>query len=670
MTLQANIHLDPEHIIGKVDDYLYGANLEHIGQSIYGGIWAEMLRDRKFAGHDIMYTGSSEGLHNINPNFGIVAPWEALNPDYDTVRFVPDRTTFYTGEQSQRITIFQNDNQAHGIQQQGLYLQANLGYEIRIVLKGSGQSVSIQLGDCTWEIEAVSNTWATYQTTLTPEKTIDNASFSISINSESSLWIGCASVMPSNNINGFRPDVIEALKDWSPTFLRWPGGNFVSAYHWEDGIGDRDKRPSYLDPAWSLWESHDVGTDEFMQLCNIIGCDPILTINMGDGTVAEAVSWLEYCNKDVDWEYGAIRAANGHREPYNLRTWFVGNEQFGNWQVGHVDAETYAQKYLDFARAMRHIDPNLELIAVGVPADLYGHWNALVLENASTEIDHLSVHYYSIRTEKWDTPPSSEHLYLPKIAASHEVSKMLDDTLEIMDAHSERKIPLAFDEWNTFCGAKSPAYIEEYNLADALYAGALMNACIQRADRIKVGAIFNLINVMGSYLVSPQYNWEAINLGRGGAWVATGIDSSYPKPSTIKVPPTLVMELMTHCRGTDAIQCTVDSPIYTSLGAGNLPAFDDVPVIDAAATYDRDNKLSYLSIVNRSADDTVEINLEGLNQQTIVKIYHVTGDSPMATNTFEAPNTVTIDEQDTISEHETISITPHSFNLLVIQHNI
>lgn len=667
MAIQAKIHLDPNQIIGEVHDYLYGANLEHIGQSIYGGIWAEMLRDRKFAGHDLMYTSASEGLHNVHPSFGIITPWEALNTDYDKILFVPDRSTFYSGEQSQRITIRQADNQARGIQQTGLYLQTDIGYNIRVVLKGEGQAVTIKLGNNTWRIESVSKEWTTYETTLMPETLQKNAAFSIAIEAKSSLWIGCASVMPSNSIQGFRPDVIEALKDWSPTFLRWPGGNFVSAYHWEDGIGDRDKRPSYLDPAWSLWESNDVGTDEFMDLCKILDCDPILTINMGNGTVEEAVNWLQYCNKGVDWEYGAIRAVNGHPEPYNLKTWFVGNEQFGNWQVGHVDAETYAKKYLDFARAMRKADSDLDLIAVGVPTDLYGHWNELVLKNASDDIDQLSVHFYSIRTEKMEIPPPPEHLYLPKIAASHEVAQMLDDTLEIMDRYSDRKIPLAFDEWNTYCGAKSPDFIEDYNLADALYAGALMNACIQRCDRIKVGAIFNLINVMGSYLVSPQYQWQAINLGRGGAWVPMTIDDTYPEPSTIKVPPTLVLELMTQYRGQHAILCKAKSPVFTSLGAGNQPSFDDVPTIDAAATYDKANNLCYLSIVNRNVDEAVDISLTGLNQNTILKIYHVTGNSPMDTNTFENPSAVEISQQTDIDDNAHISIAPHTFSLVIIQ---
>ncbi|MGB1287285.1 MAG: hypothetical protein ACPG7F_12170, partial [Aggregatilineales bacterium] len=294
----AGIHLDTDNIIGEVHDHLYGANLEHIAQSVYGGVWAEMLRDRKFAGSDTMYTGSSEGLHNINPGIGVVVPWEAKNPHYETVRYVHDNTTFYTGKQSQRISIRQPDGEAHGIQQCGLYLQPGQDYQVRLVLQGQGQAVDIQLGAATQSIKNVGDTWQTYDFTISNQSLIADGIFSISI-TDGTLWIGCASVMPANNLNGFRADVIEALRDWSPTNLRWPGGNFVSAYHWQQGIGNRDKRPSYLDPAWWHWESNDMGTDEFIDLCRLIDCEPILTINMGDGTVEEAAAWVEYCNGDV-----------------------------------------------------------------------------------------------------------------------------------------------------------------------------------------------------------------------------------------------------------------------------------------------------------------------------------------------------------------------------------
>lgn len=659
MTLQASILINRDKVIGEVHDYLYGANLEHIGQSIYGGIWAEMLRDRKFAGNDKMYTTISEGLNTVNPNIGVIVPWEAVNHDYENISFIHDNTTYYTGVQSQRISIHQVDGLQHGIQQKGLYLQAQSAYELRLVLKGEGQTVTVQLGDVTWDIENVSTEWTTYQTVLTPESTIPDGALSITTKAHGNLWIGCASLMPSNHLKGYRPDIIDALRDWKPTFLRWPGGNFVSAYDWKSGIGDRDKRPAYLDPAWHQWETNDMGTDEFIDLCQLVGCDALLTINMGTGTSEEAAAWLEYCNGSLDTYFGAIRAANGHPEPYNLKTWFVGNEQFGNWQVGHVDAETYARKYLDFATAMRAVDNDLELIAVGVPTDLYGHWNRELIKIAESEIDQLSLHYYSIRTEKWETAPSPEHLYLPKIAASYEVAQMLDDTINIVDQFSEQKLAIAFDEWNTYFGAKAPDFIEDYSLADALYTGALMNACINRCDRIKMSAIFNLINVMGSYRMYPQYEWEVVNLGRGGAWVATSVIPS--EPMTVKMPATLVMELMTRYRGNLGINCEVESPVMASPSAGNLPAYDDLPIIDASVTYDEKANQYFISIVNRS-DSPVMINTIGLDGYTELINYQVTADSPLATNDLSQPDNVRIEEIELRSDE--FIVEAYSFNMI------
>ena len=458
---------------------------------------------------------------------------------------------------------------------------------------------------------------------------------------EGSLWIGCASLMPSDHLNGHRADVVAALKEWMPTFMRWPGGNFASGYHWQKGIGDPDRRPSYLDPAWNLWEPNDVGTDEFMDLCRMVGSEPILTINMGTGTPAEAAAWVEYCNGDAASAYGAMRAANGHPEPYHVQTWFVGNEQFGNWQVGHCDAETYARRYLEYVAAMRAVDPDLRLIAVGVPVDLYGHWNELVLKNTGGDMDALSVHYYSIRTELWDEPPPANELYWPKVAAAHEVALMLDQTLAIMDASTASPVALAFDEWNTYVAGKAPDFFEDYNMADALYTGAVMNTCLERCDRIVMSAVFNLINVMGNYRVTPRTIW--------------------------KTPSSLVQELFTRFRGTQSIACSTDCPRVSTPGAGNLPAFEDLPLISAAATLDAASRMIYLSVVNRDPKRTAEIHLDGVQRSAETQIYRVAGDDPFALNTEAQPMAVRIETATWPAEEEALRLPPHSMNMLLLR---
>ncbi len=638
--LRAEVAVDPGRRIGEVHDHLYGANLEHIGRSVYQGHWAEMLRNRKFLGHDRMYVGLSEGLSHQNPSYGIVEPWQALGPDFNNVLFVHDNTTFYTGSQSQRITIRNADGQPHGIQQNGLFVESGRTYEVRVVLKGAGQDVVVELGDQSWHITDVADSWQVYRTELKVGETSNNAVFTIAHDAADDLWVGCASVMPAGQLDGHRRDVVAAIREWGPTFLRWPGGNFASAYHWEKGIGDRDRRPGYLDPAWSLWEPNDVGTDEFVSLCRHVDTEPILTINMGTGTPAEAARWVEYCNGTPDTPMGRLRAANGHAEPYDVKTWFVGNEQFGNWQVGTCDAETYARRYLEFAAAMRAVDDTLKLIGVGVPTDLYGHWNELVLKDTAGHMDQLSVHYYSIRTEKWETPPSADELYWPKVAAAHEVAQMLDRTWEVVRASASPAPPIAFDEWNTYVGGKPPDFFEDYGIADALYTGALMNACLQRADWIKMSAIFNLINVMGNYRVTPTKVW--------------------------KTPTTLVLELYTKLRGTLAVECKSQGPTIATPAAGNLPAFDAVPLVDAAATYDPTEEMLYLSVVNRDPDGAAKVEVSGVTPRGPGRVHRVTGGGPLTLNTETEPTAVVIEEDEWPEDASFLQLPAHTVAILAV----
>ena len=383
---------------------------------------------------------------------------------------------------------------------------------------------------------------------------------------------------------------------------------------------------------------------------------------MGTGTAEEAAAWVEYCNGDAATEYGALRAEHGYAQPHNVRVWFVGNEQYGNWQVGHCDPETYARRYLEFARAMRAVDDRLTLLGVGVPSNLYAHWNEQVLGMAADEMDQYSVHYYSLRTEKLEVTPDRELMVMPKIAAWHEVEQMLDATLAVMDRYGGGSLPVAFDEWNTYVGAKAPDYIEDYTLADALYTGGLMNACLQRADRIKYSAIYHLTNVMGSYVASPLYEWEMVFLGRRGGWVPVSTGENPLAPAVIKMPATLVLELMTHNRGADAVRCAVDCGSFDSPAAGNMPAFDAVPLVSAAATYDAARKLLFVSVVNCAVNDSMRIELAGLDVAGPVEMDLVAGQHPLTTNDFAEPQRVAIERRQ--ARADDIVLPPHSFAML------
>jgi alpha-N-arabinofuranosidase len=675
MTIQANIHVHLDQVTGQVHDYLYGTNLEHLGESIYRGLWAEMLQSPKFAGPDPVFRQAAFGGDPLgrNPDHGVVMPWKSVNPDYQRVIFDHDNTHYYaglvtaadvavrpamadvqsatfalpgmrlayTGPQSQRITLREADEQQHGIVQGDLDLQGGRAYQVRLVLKGEGQAVQVRLADQTWTIPSVGSDWETFETTLTPSESNQGGELAITVQQAGTLWIGRASLMPADNISGWRADAIAAIQaNWTPSFLRWPGGNFVSSYDWMDGVGDRDRRPAYLDPAWQLWESNDVGTDEFMELCKLLDTEPILTLNMGTGTVDEAAAWVEYCNGAADTEYGALRAAHGHPEPYNVRTWFVGNEQFGNWQDGHSDAETYAHRYLDFARAVRKIDSDLTLIGVGVPSDQHGHWNERVLEIAGAEMDMLSLHWYSIRTMRWPEPPSLEEALPYQLAAGHEVDLMLQKTIEIAAAHTDPAVPIAFDEWNTYIRAKPPFYVEDFNLADGLFTGVLMNACLRRCSQVKMSAGFNFINVMGNYRITPNQVW----------WT----------------PATTILKLMTEQRGESGVDCTVDSPTFSSPAIAAQFAYEAVPSIDAAATLETSQQVLYISLVNLDPSQEAELAWEGLSRSADSTVFTVTADSAIAMNAPEDLTAVSIQEATWPAGQDTLTVPKHSFNLIRI----
>ena len=665
MSFSAGIKINPNHVIGEINHYLYGANLEQIGESIYGGIWAEMLKSPKFSGPDPHFTSMAKGGER-NPNAGIVVPWEAINPDYERVICDHDCTEFYvraryqmdhavhkgihppagtrgvwTAQQSQRIEILESDRLPHGICQNNLLLKQGESYEVRLVMKGTGQTVTVTWGDQTWQIENVAADWETYTTTLTLQEGGRNGVFSVTFVDKGTLWIGRASLMQATHVKGFRADVIESIKDnWTPTWLRWPGGNFASAYHWQDGIGDRDKRPPYLDPAWQMWEYHDVGTDEFIEYCRLVDSEPVLTINMGTGSAQEAAEWVEYCNGDTSTKFGAMRAANGHPEPYNVKTWFVGNEQFGNWQDGHVDAETYARRYLEFSAAMLAVDPNLYLPAVGVPSDQYSHWNRRVLEIASEEMHVLSFHWYSIRTMRWESPPQAEDLVLAQLAAAYEIDKILESTIDISRANSDPAVPIAFDEWNPYLRAKPPLFLEEYNVADGLYTGGVMNSVLRNCDMVHMSAPFNFTNVMGNYRIT-----------QGSVWAT---------------PSTLVLDLLTRLRGSVGIDCqVVDTPTFASPEIGLQVAYSDVPTIDAAATYDREQNIVYLSIVNYDRNESGSIEIDLPKQSETAAVYTVSGKTGTELNTEINPEAVKIQtgHWDTSTPFE---IPPLAFCLIVI----
>jgi alpha-N-arabinofuranosidase len=278
------------------------------------------------------------------------------------------------------------------------------------------------------------------------------------------LWLDQVSLLPGNAVDGVRADVFQKIKALRPAFVRWPGGNVAQDYHWMWGIGPRDQRTSWVNLSWANEsEPSDFGTDEFIQFCRNLGAEPSLTVNVeGRGASSEeAAAWVEYANGSSNSKFGALRAANGHPEPFRVKYWEVGNEIWGTWVRAHSDAETYARNFNRYATAMRAVDPSIRLIAVG---DNDMSWDRTVLRIAGANLDYLAIHHYYGTAEMGDDarnlmahPLQYEAFYAKVEQSIHELAP-------------GRDIRLNINEWNS-----SLPLPRQHSMESALYAARLMN---------------------------------------------------------------------------------------------------------------------------------------------------------------------------------------------------
>lgn len=318
---------------------------------------------------------------------------------------------------------------------------------------------------------------------------------------------------PSADENGFRKDVIEAVKKLNVPLIRYPGGNFVSAYNWEDGIGPKSKRPTRLDLAWSTIEPNQFGVHEFMEWCQKINAQPDMAVNLGTRGIDAARNLIEYCNFPKGTYWSDLRRKNGAEKPFNIKVWSLGNEMDGDWQIGHKTAEEYGRLAHETAKAMRIVDPSIELVASGSSLrtmPTFGSWEEKVLDNVYDDVDYLSLHQYYGNEEN----DLGEFL-----GNSVDFDGFINDVVAVCDAvkarrHSDKIINLSMDEWNVWYHShaqddaqekwqRAPHLLEDhYNFEDALLVGSLAITLMKHADRVKIGCLAQLINVIAPIMTN------------------------------------------------------------------------------------------------------------------------------------------------------------------------
>lgn len=455
--------------------YIYGQFIEHLGRCIYGGIWAEVLEDRKF-----WYApGEKDSPWNINGNKEL---------------FSLDREHTFTGDKTPVLSA--GDDGIVSLQQSELGLKPGIDYTGRIILKALPgiESVCLTLswpgGSDEAIITGLTDSYVAYPFTFHSGGGTQNASLEIRPSGNGKVWVGTLSLMPSDNIEGFRADVLVLLKELNAPVYRWPGGNFVSGYDWKDGIGDRDKRPPRKNPAWRGIEHNDVGIHEFMTFCRLLGTEPYIAVNAGLGDSEQARQEVEYCNGAAGTTMGRLRAANGQAEPWKVMWWSVGNEMYGDWQLGHMSTEEFIRKHNSFAQAMKSVDPDIKLIAVG---DL-GDWDRMVLSNCSEAMDLISEHFYR---QDWHGGGLMTH-----------VKQIPDAIREKADAHRQyrteipalkgKDIRICMDEWNYWYGPHIYGELgTRYFMRDAMGIAAGINEYSRQSDMIFMANYAQTVNVIG-----------------------------------------------------------------------------------------------------------------------------------------------------------------------------
>ena len=457
---------------------------------------------------------------------------------------------------------------------------------------------------------------------------------------------------PLSDQDGFRKDVLEAVKGLNVALGRYPGGNFVSNYHWLDGVGPN--RIPRMELAWARLETNQFGTDEFMKFCKKTGIEPYFSVNMGTGTIEEARQWVEYCNVKEGPYFAEMRKKNGYPEPYGIKYWSLGNEMDGFWQMGALTAEDYSKKAREAAKLMRLTDPSIKLIAAGSsnyrPNADPNEWNATILKELIDVVDYIALHIYV------GNPDNNYYNFLSTPLVVDQRTQIVKGMIlkEMEKAHRGNRPPvyIAWDEYNVWYRARTDesmqgtrALEEHYNLEDALVIAGFLNAFIRNADIVKIANMAQLVNV-----IAPIFTNE------------TGLFKQ-----TIYYP----LELFANNMFGTSLDVFVDCETYNTdefyIGLGESTTRQkDVPYLDVSATYNDGSVV--LCVVNRNKDKAIvaDITSQQGDFSDVFKVYEITGPDIKATNDFGKENVSTMQKPDIKAKGKTLtySFPPHSVTMI------
>jgi alpha-N-arabinofuranosidase len=434
---------------------------------------------------------------------------------------------------------------------------------------------------------------------------------------------------PLADKNGFRKDYIDAMKELKVTNMRWPGGNYLMGYNWQDGIGPKDERPTRINLAWGGVDNNHVGTDEWMQLNQSIGSENIVCVNLGLANIMDAVYWVEYCNYKGGTYYSNLRAKYGHKEPYNVRIWDLGNEVDGMpWELGHKNVDDYVEVAREAAKAMKAVDNSIKLVASGsswYSVGTWDDWNRKVLQGLGDRIDYISIHSY------WENSPDY-YSYMGASAMTFEDRiKLTANEIQTVSAVKGYKNPISIsvDEW----GAFGRSFLNILPVAQSL------NSFIRHADVVKMGNFTTMTSLL----------------------------SSDPKKGTFKTPLFYTFKMFSNnCQGT-----AIDS--YVACDTFSAGKYKGIPYLDVSTVYSKANGSVVINVVNRHKDKTISTEIVNQNGNFSGK---PTVNEVSATDLSEAFSFDKQSQYQPVSRDATISgnkiiysFPPHSFTQIIVKVN-
>ena len=665
--------LDASKVSEPISKYDFGMFIEHLGNIINHGLWSEMLDDRKF----YYPVDSVEEKEPAGPptrtRFLRLKKWRPVGPDEFVVM---DHDHPYVGDQSPRIGL--ETKTAHGIQQSGLALRKQKAYTGRVVLAGSPGSriqVSLLWGSTptdrqTIAISMLHGAYTKFHLKFTAQADTDEGRLEIVGTGSGSFHVGAVSLMPADNLDGFRPDTTGLLRQLNSGFYRLPGGNFISGYDWQHAIGDPDRRPPTWDYAWNVMQPNDVGLDEFMALCQLLKVDPYVTVNAGFGDDHAAADLVEYANGSMRTRFGALRASNGHPAPYHVKYWNIGNEPYGDWQLGRTALRYFVLKHNAFAKAMRQVDPSITLVASGAMPDQMTVTNSARLVTGKTQAEYgtdadwtggllakswgyfegLSDHWYSYSGKRFDGDAGKDNPFLSKenpftavdeslIDGVRRPSNRVREKVEAWDEYKKRfpaiedkKIFLAIDEWAT---SGTPP-----NLRLALSYALVMQEMFRHTDFIKMSAFTFATSTL-------DYN------GTDAIFNTTG----------------LMFKLYREHYGTLPIEVTGDSPQPSPKWpvGGDQPAVNagsPTYPLDVVAAFTSDRKFLTLAVVNpTTSTERLDLKIDGVRLQGKSRLWQMTGPSVDAADVLGHKPEVETVETPLPEVPTTLRVAPISINI-------